>query len=395
MVAQSRDPSGVSNLPSGTVTFLFTDVEGSTRLLYELGSDAYAEALAGHRRVIREACSRHGGVEVDTQGDSFFVAFPTAPGAVAAAEEITDGLFSGQVRVRIGLNTGTPLVADEGYVGADVHRVARIAAAGHGGQVLLASATAELVERPLTDLGQHRLKDLSSPERLYQLGPSEFPPLRTLYQSNLPKPAAPFVERKRELAEILELLGGADVRLLTLTGPGGTGKTRLAIQAAADAADDYEHGVWWVPLAPLRDPALVVEQAAQALGAKRELHRHIDDKRLLLLFDNFEQVVRAGPSVAELVAACPNLDVLITSREPLHVTGEQEYPVPPLVEQEAVELFHTRARAAAPDFEASDMVPEICRRLDNLPLAVELAAARVIALSPTRSSSVWRSDCRS
>jgi predicted ATPase len=369
-------------LPSGTVTFLFTDVEGSTRLLYELGSDAYADALAGHRRVIREACSRHGGVEVDTQGDSFFVAFPTAPGAVAAAEEIADGLLSGQVRVRIGLNTGTPLVTDDGYVGADVHRVARIAAAGHGGQVLLASATAELVERPLTDLGQHWLKDLSSPERLYQLGPVEFPPLKTLYQSNLPKPAAPFVERKRQLAEVLELLGREDMRLLTLTGPGGTGKTRLALQAAADAADDYEHGVWWVPLAPLRDAALVVEQAAQVLGAKRELYRHIDDKHLLLLFDNFEQVVQAGPSVAELVATCPNLDVLVTSREPLHVSGEQEYPVPPLAELEAVELFHTRARAAAPDFKANDVVPEICRRLDNLPLAVELAAARVIALSP-------------
>ena len=155
MVAPSRNPSEVSNLPSGTVTFLFTDVEGSTRLLYELGADAYAEALTGHRRVIREACSRHGGVEVDTQGDSFFLAFPTAPGALAAAEEITDGLVSGEVRVRIGLNTGTPLVTDEGYVGADVHRVARIAAAGHGGQVILSSATAELVERPLTDLGQH------------------------------------------------------------------------------------------------------------------------------------------------------------------------------------------------------------------------------------------------
>jgi predicted ATPase len=372
----------VNNLPSGTVTFLFTDVEGSTSLLYELGADAYAETLAEHRRVIREACSRHGGVEVDAQGDSFFVAFPTAPGAVGAAEEITERLALGRVRVRIGVNTGTPLVTDEGYVGADVHRVARIAAAGHGGQVLVASATAELVQGPVTDLGQHWLKDLSAPERLYQLGRGEFPPLRTRYQSNLPRPATPFVERKRELAEVLELLGRADVRLLTLTGPGGTGKTRLAIQAAADAADDYEHGVWWVPLASLRDPALVVEQAAQVVGAKRELSRYIDDKHLLLVFDNFEQVVQAGPSVAELVAACPNLDILVTSRESLHVTGEQEYPVPPLVEQDAVELFHTRARAAVPDFNANGMVSEICRRLDNLPLAIELAAARVIALSP-------------
>jgi len=262
-MAGSSNPSGVSELPSGTVTFLFTDVEGSTRLLDELGADAYAKGLAEHRRMIRKACSRHGGIEVDTQGDSFFVAFPTAPGALAAAAEITEGLASGRVRVRIGLHTGAPLVTDEGYVGADVHRAARIAAAGHGGQVLVASATAELVQGPLTDLGQHWLKDLSSPERLYQLGASEFPPLRTLYQSNLPRPATLFVERKRELGEVLELLCGEDVRLLTLTGPGGTGKTRLAVQAAADAADDYEHGVWWVPLAPIRDPSLVVEQAAR------------------------------------------------------------------------------------------------------------------------------------
>ena len=313
------------DLPSGTVTFLFTDVEGSTRLLHELGAEVYADALAEHRRVIREACAARGGVEVDTQGDAFFFAFPTAPGALAAAGAMTDALSSGLIQVRVGLHTGTPLLTDEGYVGADVHRVARIAAAGHGGQVLVASSTGELVELSLTDLGQHRLKDLSAPERLYQLGDREFPPLRTLYQSNLPIPATPFVERERELAAVLDLLGREDVRLLTLTGPGGTGKTRLAVQVAADAADDYEHGVWWIPLATLRDAALVVEQAAQTLGAKATLEAHIGDKRQLLLFDNFEQVVQAGPTVAELVAACPKLDVLVTSREPLHVAGEQEY----------------------------------------------------------------------
>jgi predicted ATPase len=369
-------------LPSGTVTFLFTDVEGSTRLLGELGPETYAEALAEHRRVIRDACTRHGGVEVDTQGDAFFFAFPTAPGALAAAEELTKGLASGPIRVRIGLHTGTPLLTDEGYVGADVHRVARIAAAGHGGQVVVASATAELVEVSLTDLGQYRLKDLSAAERLYQLGDREFPPLRALYQSNLPIPATPFVEREGELAAVLELLVREDVRLLTLTGPGGTGKTRLAIQVAAEAADDYEHGVWWIPLATLRDAALVVEQAAQTLGAKGKLEAHIGDKRLLLLFDNFEQVVQAGPSVAELVAACPKLDVLVTSREPLHVAGEQEYPVPPLLEAEAFLLFQARARAVVPKFRANGAITEICRRLDNLPLAIELAAARVTALSP-------------
>jgi predicted ATPase len=369
-------------LPSGTVTFLFTDVEGSTRLLRELGAEKYAKVLAEHRRVVRKACGTHGGVEVDTQGDAFFVAFPTAPAALKASEAITDELRAGPMRVRIGLHTGTPLVTDEGYVGADVHRAARIAASGHGGQVLVSASTASLLDLELRDLGEHRFKDLAAAERVYQLGEGEFPALDSLYRTNLPIPATPFLGRERELSEVVDLLTREEVRLLTLTGPGGTGKTRLALQAAAEVSGRYPDGVWWVPLAALHEPALVVEQAAQVLGAKQELSRHLDDKHLLLLFDNFEQVVQAGPNVAELVAACPNLDVLVTSREALHVTGEQEHPVPPLVEQEAVELFYLRARAAIPDFSANGAVTKICRRLDNLPLAIELAAARVIALSP-------------
>jgi predicted ATPase/class 3 adenylate cyclase len=376
MTAVRRD------LPSGTVTFLFTDVEGSTRLLYEVGAEAYAAALAEHRRAIREACSRNGGVEVDTEGDAFFAAFPTASGALAAAVAITDAHSSGPIQVRMGLHTGTPLRTDEGYVGDDVHRAARIAACGHGGQLLLSDVTAALLGRGgLRDLGEHRLKDLSAPENIYQLGDAAFPPLRSLHQTNLPIPTTPFLGRQKELAEILGLLTKEDVRLLTLTGPGGTGKTRLATQAGAELGPRYPNGVWFVPLAPLRDPGLVLQAAGQALGVQDGLAEHIADRSMLLLFDNFEHVVAAAGDVAGLLAACPHLDLLVTSREPLHVSGEQEYTVPPFVHEEAVGFFLARARAVKPDFGADDAVSEICRRLDDLPLALELAAARVKALS--------------
>jgi len=372
----------MADLPSGTVTFLFTDVEGSTRLLHGLGEVAYADALAEHRLVVREACRVHGGVEVDTQGDAFFVAFPTAPAALKAAAATREGLQRGSVRVRAGVHTGTPLLTAEGYVGQDVHRAARIAAAGHGGQVLVSASTAALVGTDeLRDLGEHRLKDLSAPERIYQLGDGEFPPLRSLYRTNLPIPATPFIGRGRELAEILDLLGRDDVRLLTLTGPGGTGKTRLATQAAGELAWRYRDGVWWVPLAALRDPGLVLETAAQVLGAKDGLIEHIGAKSVLLLFDNFEQVTAAAAGLADLLSSCPQLELLVTSREPLHISGEQEYAVPPLVQTEAVDLFLARARAIDRGFQADDTVSEICRRLDDLPLALELAAARVKALS--------------
>src|SRR5690242_17098728 len=318
-------------LPSGTVTFLFTDIEGSTRLLHELGQERYAETLAEHRDMLRGAFSRHGGVEVDTQGDAFFVAFPTAPGALAAAQEAQESLT---IPVRMGLHSGTPLLTEEGYVGPDVHRAARIAAAGHGRQILVSSSTAPLVDADLRDLGPHRLKDLSAPERIYQLGDGDFPPLKSLHQTNLPIPATAFLGRERELTDVVDLLDGA--RLLTLTGPGGTGKTRLALQAAGLAAEAYPDGVWWVPLAPLRDPQLVLSTAAQALGAKNGVADHIGDKAMLLLLDNFEQVVEAAPSVSELLGSCPKLRLLVTSREPLHVSGEQEYAVAPLVHDEGI-----------------------------------------------------------
>lgn len=373
------------DLPSGTVTFLFSDIEGSTALLHELGTEAYAHDLRRHRKLVREVIASHGGVEVGTEGDSFFVAFPTAIGAVRAASDIQRGLEGWRIRLRMGIHTGSPLIDDDDYVGPDVHRAARVAASGHGGQVLISASTAALVEQDdLVDLGLHRLKDLTAAERIYQLGSGEFPPLRTLHQTNLPVPTTPFLGRSRELTEAVALLEQPDVRVLTLTGPGGTGKTRLALQAAGAVADRYPDGVWWVGLAPVQDPTLVPSAIAQALGAQRGLAAHIGERRMLLLLDNFEQVIEAASEVAELVASCPNIGVVVTSREPLRVQGEHEYPVPSLASEDSEALFVARARAVDPDYQLDGLVGEICARLDHLPLAVELAAARVRMLSPTQ-----------
>jgi predicted ATPase/class 3 adenylate cyclase len=366
---------GRSDLPSGTVTFLFTDVEGSTKLLHALGADAYADALAEHRRLLRDAFARHGGVEVDTQGDAFFVAFPTAPGALSAATAATEALADGPIRVRIGLHTGTPLLTDEGYVGPDVHRAARIAAAGHGGQVLVSGATAALLQpSTLRDLGLHRLKDLNSPERIFQAGDGEHPPLKTIANTNLPHPLTSFIGRNHELAEVVGRIRSGR-RLVTLTGPGGSGKTRLALEVGAELVPGHADGVFWIGLTELTDPDLAFAEIARLVGARGDLAEHIGDREMLLVLDNLEQVIGLGARLAALLEQCPNLRLLVTSRERLQVRGEDEYPVGPLPEQEAEALYAERAGTT------DGLVPELCRRLDNLPLAVELAAARAHVLS--------------
>ena len=360
-------------LPSGTVTFFFSDIEGSTKLLHDLGAD-YAEALAEHRSIMRAAFAEHAGVEVDTQGDAFFAAFARASDAVGAAGEIQRRLAPGPLRVRIGVHTGEPQITDEGYVGLDVHRGARVCAAGHGGQVLLSQTTNDLVEVEVSDLGEHRLKDLLEPQRLFQLGTEEFPPLKTLDWTNLPVQATPLIGRERELTEAGALL--RERRLVTVVGPPGAGKTRLALQLAAEAADEFDN-VWWVGLQEIHDVELVEPTIAQTVGTKGDLAGYLRDRHALLLLDNVEQLLDYAPRLAELLAASSGLTLLTTSREPLRLTLEQQYPVPPLPEDDAVSLFRERARAVRPDFVANGAVAEICRRLDGLPLAIELAAALV------------------
>jgi class 3 adenylate cyclase len=332
-------------LPHGTVTFLFTDIEGSTRLLQERG-DEYAEMLAGHHHALRGEFARLGGVEVATQGDAFFVAFAKASDALAAAAAARDALGDGPIRVRMGLHTGEPTVTDEDYVGIDVHRAARIAAAGHGGQILLSQATRDLVRADrLRDLGVHRLKDLAAPEHLYQLGEDEFPPLRTVDQTNLPAQPTPFVGRERELAEVLALLDSH--RIVTLTGPGGSGKTRLALQAAAESVEEYGDGVWFVSLAAVRDPQLIEPTIARVVGGPDDLHGFLVGKRTLLVLDNLEQLL---PGAVEIVVRL-DARILATSRSRLNVAAEQEFPLPTLPVDDAGVLFTQRARQLQPGFE--------------------------------------------
>jgi predicted ATPase/class 3 adenylate cyclase len=412
----------MAELPTGTVTFLFTDIEGSTRLLQRLG-ERYTSVLEDHGEILRSAFRAAGGYPVSTEGDSFFVVFQSAPAAVSGAAEAQRAVESHswpdgeQVRVRMGLHTGEGKLGGDNYIGIDVHRAARIASAGHGGQVLMSGSTRALVEGSLPsglslrDLGRHRLKDLENAEHLFQLVvaglSAEFPPVRTLdaRPNNLPGQLTSFVGRAREIEQITEALAGT--RLLTLTGPGGTGKTRLSIQTGMELLGAFEHGVYFVPLASIEDPALVPSTIAHTLGlaeASRSvmetLTEHLRDKEMLLILDNFEQITEAAPAVSDLLQAASRLKTLVTSRAVLHVTGEQEYPVPPLQlpdvehlppldvlsQYEAVSLFIQRAKAVHPGFAVTDenapSVAEICARLDGLPLAIELAAARVRVLSP-------------
>jgi len=410
----------VPTYPTGTVTFLFTDIEGSTRLLQRLG-EGYDDVLERQRELIRQSCDAHGGVEFGTEGDAHFLVFGSAVDAVRAAVDAQRALKGhawpegGRVRVRMGLHTGEGRTMGESYVGIDVHRAARIASAGHGGQVLISDTTKTLVEHALPaavslrDLGRHRLKDLDHPEYLSQLVvgglQEEFPTIRSLdaRSSNLPVELSTFVGREADIEEVARLLETS--RLITLTGPGGTGKTRLALEVGTKVLLDFADGVFFVPLAPISDPALVVPTIADALGVQEAggrpvaelLLRHLEGKEVLLILDNFEQVLAAAPLVSDLLSATPGLRALVTSQAVLHLGGEQEYPVAPLAlpdlrnlevltSFDSVALFIARAQSVNLGFalttENAAAVAEICARLDGLPLAIELAAARSKLFAP-------------
>ena len=420
MTATTRTTS----LPTGTATFVFTDIEGSTKLVQAIGTEAWRAILEDHHALLRRQWEEHDGREVNTEGDAFFVAFPSAPNAVVACAAAQQALTAHQwpdgrdIRVRMGLHTGEAHVTEAAdYLGIDVHRAARIASAGHGGQVLVSESTRALVLGSLpdgvtlVDLGEHRLKDLARAEHIYQLVlpglPSEFPPLKSLdaTPNNLPTQMTTFVGREQELAQAHELLH--TVRLLTLTGPGGTGKTRLSVQVAADLAHEFE-GVYWVPLAAIDDADLVPTTIAQALGIQESGQKtplemvieNLKTRKVLIVLDNFEQVTAAAPAIGEILKGAPNVKMIASSRAPLRVYGEQEFPVPPLgvpdthnlppleslSQYAAVKLFIDRATSIKPDFkinnENAPAVAEITELVDGLPLAVELAAARIRLLPP-------------
>ena len=365
-------------LPAGTVSLLFTDIEGSTRLLGEFG-DAYADLLAEHRRLLRASFERHGGIELDTWGDAFFVVFTSATGALVSAKEAQAELEAASpIRLRIGIHTGEPIRTDEGYVGMDVHRAARIAAAGHGGQILLSRATYELVDPAgLLDLGMHRLKDVGE-MHLYQVGDRPFPPVMGARSTNLPAMASPMLGRADEREDLLHLLGDERVRLVTVTGTGGIGKTRLAVEVAGAVAGSYRDGAWFVDLSAVFDLDLLEPVIGDALGTTAELRGFLKDRDTLLVLDNFEQIVGAAGTVASLLTRCPGLTCLVTSREALRIQGEHDYPLQPLAEAAAVDLFVQRARRLDPNFEPDPgVVAQLCSRLDGIPLGIELAAARV------------------
>ncbi|HYK95291.1 MAG TPA: AAA family ATPase [Candidatus Dormibacteraeota bacterium] len=425
-MSASEHAKGVLASPTGTVTFLFSDIEGSTRILETLGP-RYDEVLGRHRSILRAAFAAHGGIERGTEGDSFFVAFPDAAGAVAAAADATRGLASAAwpdgatIRVRVGLHTGQGRLVDDDYVGIDVHRAARIAGAAHGGQVLLSESTRILVERSLPagvqirDMGEHPLKDLPAPEHLYQLAiegqPTDFPPIRSLAPSvrNLPAQLPTIVGRERDVEAVARLLEQSPI--VTVTGPGGTGKTRLVQEVARTVVGSGPIDVVFVPLAALTDATLIPVEILRALGmdvaaAKDPVERLVEAmraRRTRLVLDNLEQLAVAGPVIRTLLDRVPTLSVLVASQAALHVAGEQEYALQPLALNDgvqgaapgeavgeaaspAVRLFVERARAVRADFELDSSnvatVAAICARVDGLPLAIELAAAQVKLLSP-------------
>ena len=411
-------PGGHRELPTGTVTLLFTDIEGSTLLLGRLG-ERYRDALSAQRTIMRSAIARNHGLELGTEGDSFFAVFRSAADAVGCCVAAQQALGRHEwpddatVRIRMGMHSGQPNPYENGYVGMDVHRAARIAGTAHGGQVVLSEAAWRLAEPGVPpgvgarDLGFHRLKDIEEPEHVYQLtGPGlaeGFPPIKSLgAPTSLPTPATPLVGREAEQNRLLDVLTDPQVRLVTLTGTGGVGKTRLAVAAAASLDHAFPHGVYFVALAAVQDPDVMWKTIASDLGAEGDdapaATTHLRDRHLLLVLDNLEQLPGAAGVTAELLAAAPRLVVLATSRRPLHLPGEHEIPVPPLpvpaaaagagdvAATAAVRLFVQQAGLVRPGFEVTEGnaadVAAICRRLDGLPLAIELAASRSRLLAP-------------
>src|SRR5215203_655623 len=413
------------DLPSGTVTFLFTDIEGSTAL-WERDRAAMAAAVERHHTLVREAIETHHGVLFKIVGDAVQAAFPTAPEAVAAALEAQRSLVAerwsamdGALAVRMAVHTTAAEPHDGDYLAPGLNRLARLVSAAHGGQVLLTLATQNLTRdalpqhASLRDLGEHPLRDLYQPQRVFQLLhpdlPADFPPIRSLATdpNNLPVQLTPFLGREEQVAQVVALLSRGDVRVLTITGPGGVGKTRVALQVAADVLEDFPDGVWFIDLSVLDDPTLVPSAIAGMFGVRDEgsglterLAGVLAGKRLLLVMDNFERVLDAAPFITSLLARAPEAKVLVTSRAPLHIYGEQEYSLAPfllpkpehllpleqVLQLDAVRLFVERAQAVKPDFTVTSAnasaIAEICHRLDGLPLAIELAAALVRLLSP-------------
>ena len=412
--------------PTGTVTFLFTDIEGSTKLAREY-PQTWEALRARHHAILQSAMDANNGYVFQIIGDAFCAAFHNAGDALHAAIKAQTDLHEEKwgetpIKVRMGIHTGKAEIQAGGeYLGyTAMSRVQRLMSAGHGGQTLISMATQELVQDELAegvtlrDMGLHRLKDLVRPEHIYQVTspglPCDFPALKTLdvQLNNLPSQLTPFVGREREIAAVVGLLRNPDVHLVTLTGAGGTGKTRLSLQVAAELLDEYEHGAWFVELASINDPGLVLPAIASMLKVKESagmpldlaLHEALSKRHLLLVIDNFEQVIEAAPGIGNLLKAAPRVKVLISSREVLSLGGEHDYPVPPLglpdskrkqsaavlAQVEAVALFIQHARAANPAFELDEenahIVAEICMRLEGLPLAIELAAARARLLNP-------------